>query len=254
METDKVQIVLFSGGLSSYEVSRRVIGHYGKTNVQLWYFDTLIEDEDVYRFIRESQEILGVEVKFFKDGRNPWQVFKDERFIGNSRVPLCNRVLKRELLERTLRLFHPKKNVVLHFGYDFYETNRMNKAKSRWTEYGYEICFPLVQPPFLEKSALIKKVELEGIKAPKLYLNGFLHNNCGGACVQAGIKQWSKLWFEFPDRFLWHEEQELHLREFLNKDVSILRDRKNKSTKPLTLQELRTRLDISRERKFVHEQ
>lgn len=243
MDTLIMQIVLFSGGLSSYEVGRRVVNQYGKENVQLWFFDTLIEDEDVYRFINESQETLGLEVKFFKDGRHPWQVFRDERFIGNSRVPLCNRVLKRELLERTLKAWYPRKDIVLHFGYDANELNRMNKAKSRWKTAGYDVNFPLVNPPFYDKYAQIIKLETEGIKIPKLYRNGFLHNNCGGACVQAGIQQWTKLWFDFPERFLWHEEQEALTRDYLNKDVSILRNRKNKTTKPLTLRELRFRLE-----------
>ncbi len=243
MDTLKKQIVLFSGGLSSYEVSHRVINQYGIENVQLWFFDTLIEDEDVYRFINESQETLGSEVKVFKDGRHPWQVFRDERFIGNSRAPLCNRVLKRELLERILKSWYPKNDIVLNFGYDASELNRMNKAKTRWTAAGYDVNFPLVNPPCYDKDSLIKKLEIEGVKIPKLYRTGFLHNNCGGACVQAGIQQWTKLWFDFPERFLWHEEQEVLTRDYLNKDVSILRNRTNKTTKPLTLRELRFRLE-----------
>jgi len=243
LKTKKTHIVLYSGGLSSYEVSSRVISRFGKENVQLWFFDTLIEDNDVYRFIIDSQNVFGLEVDVFKDGRHPWQVFRDERFIGNSRVPLCNRVLKRELLERTLRIRFPMRNVVLYFGYDFNEIKRMNRAKTKWTTSGYDISFPLSEPPFLDKVALVNHVLCDGIKIPKLYCNGFSHNNCGGACVQAGIQQWSKLWFEFPERYLWHENQENITREYLNKDVSILRDRTNKTLKPLTLHELRCRLE-----------
>jgi len=243
VEIDKTHIVLFSGGLSSFEVSSRVINRFGKENVKLWFFDTLIEDNDVYRFLDDSQEKLGIGVTVFKDGRHPWEVFRDERFIGNSRVPLCNRVLKRALLEKLLKSFYPKKNVTLYFGYDSFETKRMEKAKSRWTASGYDVCFPLSEPPFYNKSMLIEQVQLKGLKIPNLYCNGFTHNNCGGACVQAGIGQWSKLWFEFPERYLWHEDQEMITRDYLNKDVSVLRDRTSNNTRPLTLRELRYRLE-----------
>jgi len=236
-------IVLFSGGLSSFVVSNRVINKYGKENTKLWFFDTLIEDEDVYRFLEDAQNFLDVKIETFRDGRHPWQVFRDERFIGNSRVPLCNRVLKREVLEKLLRSKYPHKNIKLYLGYDYFEKKRIDRARKSWHKKGYNVEFPLTLPPILSKSDIISHIISQGLFIPKLYCNGFTHNNCGGACVQAGIRQWSKLWKEFPERYLWHEEQEIITREFLNKDVSVLRDRTNKTTKPLTLLQLRKRLE-----------
>lgn len=240
---EKTHIVLISGGLSSFEVGIRVIKKFGKENTRLWFFDTLIEDEDVYRFLRDSQSVFGKEIEIYRDGRNPWQVFRDERFIGNSRVPLCNRVLKREVLEKLLKRCFPQKNVTLYLGYDYFETKRMERSKRIWNKKGYGVEFPLKSPPFYNKSELISLIKKVRLLIPKLYCNGFSHNNCGGACVQAGIRQWSKLWREFPERYIWHEEQEEITRCFLNKDVSILRDRRNNNTKPLTLKQLRLRID-----------
>jgi hypothetical protein len=31
------------------------------------------------------------------DGRHPWEVYRDEKFIGNSLVDPCSRILKREI-------------------------------------------------------------------------------------------------------------------------------------------------------------
>jgi len=242
-DNGKTRIVLFSGGLSSFEMGRRVLKTYGEENVRFWFFDTLIEDEDVYGFITDAQEFYRKPIEFFKDGRNPWQVFRDERFIGNSRVPLCNRVLKREVLEDLLRKKFPQKDVILCLGYEHREIKRMDRAKLLWLKKGYDVEFPLVNPPYMEKSDLLEFVSSKGLIVPKLYKNGFTHNNCGGACVQAGIFQWSKLWKEFPERYLWHEQQEIVTREYLQKDVSILRERKNNLTKPLTLKRLRCQID-----------
>jgi hypothetical protein len=44
-----------------------------------------------------------------------------------------------------------------------------------------------------------------------------------------------------PERFAVWEEREQEMREFLGKDVAILRDRSNKQSRPLTLRELRER-------------
>lgn len=235
--------MLFSGGLASFEVGRRAIKRYGRENARFWFFDTKIEDETLYSFIKSCASFLDVEIEIYTDGRNPWEVFKDERFIGNSRVPLCNRVLKREYLERTLKQEYPDKNCVLLLGYQYFEQARMEKTKNRWNENGYEVSFLLDEPPFLNHADLVEIAKSNNLQIPQLYDLGFNHNNCGGACVQAGIGQWARLLELFPERYLWHEEQEENIRKYLNKDVAILRDRTGGTTKPLTLRELRIRLN-----------
>ncbi|MBN1970353.1 MAG: phosphoadenosine phosphosulfate reductase family protein [Candidatus Delongbacteria bacterium] len=236
-----VKIVLFSGGIASFEVGRLVLEKYAKENIRFWFFDTLTEDDSLYNFVDQCEDFLGIEIERFCDGRNIWEVFRDERFIGNSRVPLCNRVLKRELLERKLKQEFPSKNLILFLGYEYYEKERMEKAKNKWNKNGYQVSFPLAEKEHQEKEVLISKLNDYGLTIPKLYDLGFKHNNCGGACVRAGINQWLLLLELFPERYLWHERQEQQIREYLNKDVAILRDRTGGVTKPLTLRELRLR-------------
>lgn len=238
-------IVLFSGGLASFEMAQRVLNKYNRQSVRFWFFDTQIEDQGLYQFLSDCESALDVTIERHADGRHPWQVFRDERYIGNTRVPLCNRVLKRELLERLLKSHFPANNVVLHFGFEWAEAGRMEKAGIKWRARNYRVEFPLAKPPFLTTEDFVTRVRQRGIKVPRLYQLGFRHNNCGGACVQAGIGQWSRLWRLFPDRYVWHERQEEETREYLNKDVAILRDRTGGVTRPLTLRELRSRLEDS---------
>lgn len=241
-------IALFSGGLASFEMTKRVVQSYGLGNVRIWFFDTLIEDEDLYRFIEDAENWLGIEIERFSDGRNPWEVFRDERFIGNSRVNLCTRVLKRELLERLLKKEYPSKNVELHFGLEDTEVSRIETATQKWSSKGYRISFPLQENPKLSSKQIRSTVEgIYKLELPRLYKMGFRHNNCGGACVKAGISQWSWLWETFPERYAWHENQEQITRDFLQKNVAILRDRNGRQVRPLTLRELRSRLEESHE-------
>jgi len=240
-----LHIVLFSGGVASFEVARRVLNRYGRENVQFWFFDTLIEDIDLYRFIDDCSSLFEVKVRQFADGRNPWEVFRDERFIGNSRVAVCNRVLKRQLLERLLKKLFPSRNIMLYFGLEPAEDNRIRVVSERWSAKGYSVDFPLKWHPVVSSQHLIEIPRKFGILPPRLYAMGFRHNNCGGACVKAGIKQWVLLLRSFPHRYLWHEGEEQKTREYLQKDVSILKDRRYGVTVPLTLKALRDRIELS---------
>jgi hypothetical protein len=80
------------------------------------------------------------------------------------------------------------------------------------------------------------------IEPPELTRQGFPHANCGGGCVKAGIKQWRKLLAERPTTYDEWEANEERVRAHLGKDVAILRDRRGGSTRPMTLTELRERI------------
>lgn len=242
MSTKYNHVVLISGGLASFEAARRVVTKFNRNDVSLLFFDTLIEDPDLYRFLNDIEIALRIRIERIVEGRNPWQVFRDERFIGNSRADPCSKKLKREVLEKELSSRFPNKNVVLYFGLDWTEVHRMEALAPKWEEKGYKVEFPLNWKPLLLHDDFKSIVERLGIQIPRLYKIGFAHNNCGGACVKAGIKQWSLLWHTFPSRYLWHERREQDLRKYLGKNISILRNRKNGKTRPMTLRVLRLRL------------
>ena len=51
-------LVFFSGGSASWYVANRVKQQYGKESLHLLFTDTLIEDNDLYRFIIETASKL----------------------------------------------------------------------------------------------------------------------------------------------------------------------------------------------------
>ena len=58
--------------------------------------------------------------------------------------------------------------------------------------------------------------ELE-IDIPRLYKEGFKHNNCGGFCVKAGMGQFAHLYKVNPRRYLEYENKEQEFREFIER-------------------------------------
>ena len=55
-------IVSFSGGMGSFAEAKSCIDKFGKENVILVFADTLMEDEDLYRFKDECVAFLGCEL------------------------------------------------------------------------------------------------------------------------------------------------------------------------------------------------
>ena len=100
-------IVMYGGGLTSYEAARRSIERFGHDATEIWFADTRIEDEDLYRFNRDVEEILGKKLILFDQGLDIWGIFKRERFLGNSRIDPCSKFLKRLPLRKALEARYP---------------------------------------------------------------------------------------------------------------------------------------------------
>jgi hypothetical protein len=234
-------IVLFSGGVGSWAAAKRVAAQHGTDNLILLFTDTKTEDEDLYRFIQEAANNVGGKLITLADGRNVWEVFKDARFIGNTRIDPCSRILKRELAREWIESHCQASSTIVYLGIDWTEAHRADRAGAAWLPWKVES--PLIDPPLLDKQQVFGHLKDEGIKPPRLYAMGFPHNNCGGFCVKAGQAQFALLLEKLPNRYAYHEEKEQEMRQFLGKDVAILRDRRGGTTKPLTLKALRLKIE-----------
>lgn len=233
-------IAMLSGGLASYFAALRA---NERGPVVMLFADTKTEDEDTYRFLDDIERLSGIPTVRVADGRDIWQVFRDVRFLGNSRIDPCSRILKRELLRKWLETNRSSEDttVVLGFGWD--EAHRVKRALPHWEP--WTIWAPMTEAPYWGRLEMVKAIKAQGIEPPRLYALGFPHNNCGGFCVKAGQAQFRLLWQTMPERYLQHEAKEQALREYLGADVSILKDRRGGTTKPLTLKAFREQLEAS---------
>ena len=124
-------VVMFSGGIGSWATAKRVASLHGTQDMVLLFADTLIEDEDLYRFIDEAASNIGVPLTRIADGRTPWAVMRDERIIGNSRIDPCSRILKRKLLEKWRDENCAVDDAVIYIGIDWSEVHRLHTVRSR---------------------------------------------------------------------------------------------------------------------------
>lgn len=230
-------VCMFSGGKGSWAAARLWIDEHGPEGVVLLFTDTNGEDADLHRFLAEAAADLAVPlVTLDNDGRTIWDVFRKERMIANTRVSLCSRALKQEPARRWIDENAPGAIIVM--GIAWTEEHRAGPVRRNWAP--HHVAFPLIDYPAADVDGMLAQA---GIAEPRLYSQGFAHNNCAGACVRAGQGQWAHLLRVNPARYAEEEAQEEAFRAETGKDVAILRDRRGGTTKPLTLRALRTRVE-----------
>jgi hypothetical protein len=277
-------VIFYSGGLGSWMTAKRVVRARGAENVICLFTDTLIEDEDLYRFLIETtQDIYGIDQRdlielakqtpptghetmearkafltdlaakvtarnphfvWINDGRDPWEIFRDVRFLGNSRLAQCSHKIKQELSRKYIEANFKPDDVTLYLGIDWTEEHRTKAPIKNWAPYTVE--FPMCEEPLLTKVDAIKALEAAGIETPRLYGMNFAHNNCGGFCVRAGQGHFVNLLETNPELYRYHEEKEQEMRNFLGKDVAMLRRTRNKVKIPLTLRMLREEVEANK--------
>ena len=225
--------------------AKRVVNAFGPEDVILLFSDVkgetdnphIGEDEDTYRFVQEAAEGLGAQLVTLIDGRNIWEVFRDRKFLGNSRLAPCSHELKQKPAKKWIHENCDPETTMIYVGIDWTETHRM-EAVSRGYD-PYRVAAPLTVAPLLTKAQMIEEAEKIGLKPPRLYSYGFKHNNCGGGCVRAGQAQFKHLLDVMPERFAEWERQEEKMQDYLGAEVTILSRTVNGRKQPLSLTSLR---------------
>ena len=239
-------IVMFSGGIGSYMTAKRVCETVGSENVILLFSDVkgdtdnphIGEDEDTYRFINEASQHLKAELVTVIDGRNIWEVFKDRKFLGNSRLAPCSHELKQKPAKKWIFENTTPETAIIHVGIDWSEAHRLTAVERGYAP--WKVGAPMTVEPHLTKQQMIEECERDGIKPPRLYDLGFKHNNCGGGCVRAGQAQFKLLLDTMPDRFAEWERQEEKMQDILGVPVTILTRQVKGKKIPLPLSDLRS--------------
>ena len=255
----------FSGGACSYWALRREIERHGKENVVPIFADTLIESQDLYDFNRRVEDELQIEIVRVCVGLTPWELFRREGLIGNDRFPICSTQLKREPLNAWMdshySLSDNQDDFLLErgcvsLGFDWTELHRVSDFQAQWPN--WRLSAPMTEHPYWDKCRIIEETVKRGFKRSLLYELGFPHDNCGGACVKAGISHFVALYYRLPVVFRRWRDEELETQGVLrergvsNWQFTILKDRRGGTTKPLSLAELERRI-ISGEKFSKHD-
>lgn len=258
------RVVMFSSGAGSWMAARRIADQHGTSDLHLVFTDVggyrpeehEGEDADNYRFLRDAAaDVFGIpparehtfaqlehvysHFHWLREGRTVWDVFFSTRMIGNTRISNCSRILKQEPARQWLNENCDPMNTTVYVGIDWSESHRLPAMQRNYMPYVVEA--PLCEPPYLDKDDIFRIMTERGIKRPRLYDLGAPHANCGGFCVRQGQGGFLRLLEQQPERYAYHERREEEFRQFVGKDVAILRDRRGGTTKPLTLKALRER-------------
>jgi hypothetical protein len=224
----------------------RVAQRYGTDNLFLVFADTGIEDQDNYRFLKESAEVVGGQLVWLKNEKTPWDVLMDGRWLSHRQGKKgCSYVLKvkpcRDWIES--QEFTPE-NTVLYFGIGFEEIERLGAIQKNWEPFKVEA--PLCWDDFgwADRTTIMAELKKHGLKRPRLYDMGFAHANCGGFCPKAGLGHYRLLHNQMPDRYLHHEKKEQEFLALVGRDdIGIVRKTKDGITKGLTLRQWRQQIE-----------
>ncbi|MFF1693060.1 hypothetical protein ACFVXC_05460 [Streptomyces sp. NPDC058257] len=238
-------VIQFSGGLGSFGAALRVAEKHGTSSMTLLIADTKAEDEDLWRFADDVSRLLGVPLTKVADGRDPWQVFRDQRFLGNDRITPCTTWLKQKPCRAWMKEHAPIGDSIVYIGIEKTKRDRARIPAIARNWRPWRVQFPLCnrwEPELSKEASKARLMDLSrwyGIEPPRLYALGYEHNNCAGLCVRAGQKQWKLTLDVQPEKFAYAEGQEQAIRDLLGKPVSMLRQTRQGITRPLPLSELR---------------
>ncbi|MEW1922193.1 hypothetical protein [Streptomyces sp. NPDC088360] len=238
-------VIQLSGGLGSFGAALRVAEKHGTGDMTLLIADTKAEDEDLWRFADDISRLLDVPLTKVADGRNPWELFRDKRFLGNDRITPCTKYLKQIPCRKWMKVNAPVGDSIVYIGIEKTKRDRARIPAIARNWKPWRVQFPLCnrwEPELSKEDSKARLMDLArwyGIEPPRLYALGYEHNNCAGLCVRAGQKQWKLTLDTQPERFAYAEAQEQEIRDLLGKPVAMLRQIRAGVSHPLPLSELR---------------
>lgn len=201
------------------------------------------------------------ELIWLVEGRDPWEVFRDERFLGNSRIDPCSKILKRQILDKWRNANCDCSQDVFTVGIGTDEANRFDDGAGgglgpRMAELGWVYVAPLIGT-FEGELGPLYYIEQAGIRRPRLYVLGYIHNNCGGFCIKAGKRHYQNRHRVNPDRYAYDSFMEQRFIAFLGTGAGLLTDsvtaaNGDVSKQPLTLLDFKARLDERPEFEFEY--
>jgi len=179
-------IVAFSGGIASSIVAKEVLKQH--PDATLLYHDTATEPEDNDRFRQDVSNYLDTVITGFSDGRDIWQIFDDEGYLGNGRNTMCSRILKQEMSKAYIKKHSP---AVLYVGFTADEWQRAQRFIARYAGFDVEVRFPLMEQRISKAECFHRVKTCWGIRLPEMYAWA-AHANCI-PCVKGSQYYWGLL-------------------------------------------------------------
>lgn len=199
-------IVCFSGGHSSAIAAIEIVRKFGAENTILLNHDLCprTEHADIKRFKKEVSDFLGVPITYANmpgwESKDQFDVCMEIKAFktGAQSTALCTNRLKTEPFHKWLAENYPvdlpdiRNDVILAYGFDAHEQNRIRRRVGIMAAMGYLTEYPLT---WAERT--IHDTEEVGIRRPGTY-KIFNHANCTG-CLKAGKQHWFVTYCLYPE-------------------------------------------------------
>ena len=178
MNTPRIVVVGFSGGVTSAEAAVLALAEYPHNEIVLLWHDTKREDGDTLRFLKEAAAWLGLPITERSDGRSVDEVEEDEGALANNRMAFCSRILKAEQWEKYLAELRGQGvgEVVKVMGFTAREWKRIQRHTMLAQRDGFQIRFILKEKCITKQQCFDNWVK-RGIRPPRMY-RWSDHANC----------------------------------------------------------------------------
>jgi len=196
-------IVLYSGGANSAFTAYMVNEKYHNDTILL-HTPTHSEHPDADRFRQQFADYLKLPITVQADGRDIWELIKQQKCLPSDRIPFCTRIFKQEMSDRFYK--NMREDFVVYLGYDGTEWRRAQRTQSRLLHDGIEAKYPLIDGNISSQCAkgYIRDKFKICLPEPYLYLN---HNNCI-PCFKGSKKHFYQVWKHYPEYFAKAEKAE----------------------------------------------
>jgi len=218
-------IICYSGGEGSAICAVEVSRKYGAENTILLNHDISpkVEDEDIKRFKKEVAKYIGLNITYAN--MEGWET-KDQfdvciekgGFQFQAGKAICTYIMKTLPFYNYLKENFPtqkgelREDLVIYYGFDKNEENRITRRKQLLFADGYKTDFPLTWG-----KRTITKISDIGIKKPSSY-DIHKHANCK-CCIKAGKQSWYLNYCLYPELFEKAKQSELIIGHSIIKGV-----------------------------------
>lgn len=204
----KVIAVWFSCGAASAVAAKKTIEMYGKHNTIRVLNNPIAEEHsDNWRFLKDVQKWLGIEIEIVTNPAYPTQsckdVWDDRQFMSSPYGAPCTQLLKQDARRRWEMQNHHDYKVL---GFTSDEPKRYNDFARK-----HPNTLPILINAGITKKDCFQIIQQAGLELPEIYKLGYPNANCIGCVKASSATYWNHVRGVHPEVFNDRAEQS---REF----------------------------------------
>jgi len=191
--------VWFSCGAASAMAAKLTLSMYRNyADVRVVYNPVIEEDEDNFRFLKDVEKWLGIDIELAKNDKYPEAsaeiVWSDRKFMSGPMGAPCTLELKKKARQQWEQRNNPDWNVL---GFTYEE----KKRHDRFVSSERDNVLPVLIDAEYTKQQCIDALLDAGIEPPRIYRMGYPNANCIGCVKASSPTYWNHVRKQHPEVF-----------------------------------------------------